>query len=132
MKSFVNEVTVTLFFEGAVHLTKVRDEQPTKLRATRQTGMGDFSGSEKTSVDVDIKRNNCSMDIHLSREQINALPSKASLKFVGIKSRNKKFWSTADHNKWKSLSLTEKAHLHALDFQNDRGAVKYTLHHQQN
>lgn len=116
MKTF-DKVTVTLFFEGAVHLVKTRDAKPTKLEATDL-----FKGSNEYSVDVDITRNVCKVDILLDKYQINNYPSDSSIKSIGLNRRVKNFPS-----RWKSISDELKATLHAQDFMHDRGASSFKI-----
>lgn len=116
MKTF-DKVTVTLFFEGAVHLTKVRDKEPTFL-----PNNDFFLGSNKHCVDVDITRNVCKVDILLDKYQINNYPSDSSIKSIGLNRRVKNFPS-----RWKSISDELKATLHAQDFMHDRGASSFKI-----
>lgn len=121
MKSNNLQVTLTLYFEGGVHLTKVRDKQVTKLQTT-ETDMGVFPGCVKHSVDVNLNRNTCKMDIILSAHQINNTPSNTALRSIGINPRNKNAAV-----QWKRMDFESKSHIHASDFMHDRGAVSYEL-----
>lgn len=117
-----DKVLVTLYFEGAKHLTKVRDEKPTKLESTITDAWGPFAGCNKHSVDVELQAKDCRIEISLTKEQVDTFPSRSALRSLGINPRDKRA-----EKQWMSLSLEARANVHAQDRAHDKGAINHLV-----
>lgn len=122
----IQKALVTLFFEGAKHLTKVRDKVETELSNVQIEegifGGFTFAGCKKFSVDVELQEKTCKLEFELSQDQVEMFPSRTVLKSIGIDRRR-----TDATSRWNRLSFDLKARLHAEDRANDKGAKSFTV-----